>query len=325
MNKKKILILMMSCNDSFFIKQEELAKITWAKDIIEKKYENIDFLIYRGSTNKHSIDFKEHLFNVRCEDDLQSTFKKTFYALSIIKNKFNYDYIFRCNTSTYVNVPLLNEFIQHIDDPYTIWGSELYSLSEGFCPYPLYLFARGNGFIISKELLNILINEGFPYIYLGLCDDWVIGNILNSYWMKKGENYLDHIKSYRHGWYKCIKTDSNANHSLCQYYNENCDFDFIKTFITVQIKRYHERELENDNYIELYNKGFKDKVDNNLEETVKLQFEYSKNPNIFLGSIIGYIQYNDWLKVDKSKLYDIQVNNKADDDEQKYKANKVLL
>ena len=240
---------MMSCNDEFFIKEEEIAKQTWAKDIIEKKYENIDFLAYRGTSNKHSIDWNLNLFKVKCEDGLDNTFKKTYYALSILNKKYDYDYIFRCNTSTYVNVPLLDSFIQLLEDDSVLWCSELYSLSEGFCPYPLYLFARGNGFLLSRKLIDIIIKEGISFIYLKLCDDWTIGNILNSYWIKNGENYLDHIKSYPHGWWKSIHTDSDNNNSICKYNNESTDFEYMKKFVTIQVKRYHQREFEHDNYL----------------------------------------------------------------------------
>lgn len=324
---KNILILVMSCNDPFFLKQEEYIRKTWAKDIIDSKYENIDFLIYRGSPEKHSIDFNTNLFNVKCEDDLPNTFKKTYYAFAIINSKLEkkYDYILRVNTSTFVNVPLLNAFVQSLDDDKILWCSELYSLTEGFCPYPLYLYGRGNGLLISNYLVNLIIKEGINFIYLKMTDDLVIGNILNSYWIKHGEDYLSHIKSYRHGWYKCINTKANSHNSICNYHNDSKDFDFMKTFLTIQIKRYHEREKENKNYLELYNKVFKDNTDTDIDNTVSLQYEYSKNPNVFIGSILGYIPLNKWVLVDKKKLYDVERKHKAYDDQEKYNIDKVLL
>ena len=42
---KNILILVMSCQDEFFTKEEEILKQTWAKPIIDKEYSNIDFII----------------------------------------------------------------------------------------------------------------------------------------------------------------------------------------------------------------------------------------------------------------------------------------
>ena len=43
-------------------------------------------------------------------------------------------------------------------------------------------------------------------------------------------------------------------------------------------------------------------------------FEYSKNPSIFIGSILGYIDLETWKKIDKAQLYQVEINNKAIDD-----------
>ena len=129
----------MSCNDNFFIEQEKVIKETWASPIIKGEYSNIDFIIYRGdpSLDKHKFIKSENTLLLRCEDNLQNTYKKTYYALSLIDKNFDYDYIFRTNTSTFVNVSLLNEFVQTIDNDEVLWTSDLYSLSESMTPYPL--------------------------------------------------------------------------------------------------------------------------------------------------------------------------------------------
>ena len=85
----------------------------------------------------------------------------------------------------------------------------------------------------------------------------------------------------------------------------NCEF----LFLTIQIKRYWEREKENQNYIDLYDKCFKGNKDDNIEKAVKMQYEYSKEPNVFIGSILGYIKYSEWLNVDKNQLYYLETHN----------------
>lgn len=325
--KKKILILAMSCQDPFFMDQVETIKNTWAKPIIDGKYDNIEFLSYVGYSDidKHKINKNEHMLKLRVEDDIQNTYKKTYYALSLLKSK-NYDYIFRTNTSTYVNVPLLDAFVQSLEDDTVLWTSELYSLSESFVPYPLYLYGRGNGLLMSRNVVDIILKEGMNFIYMEKCDDWIIGNILNSYWMKQGENYLDHIKSYKHGWYKCINTEARNNNSICQYFNDSQDYNFLNQFLTIQIKRYRERHMENDNYNEL-NSIFvshnEDVVD--WQKVVQNNMDYSRNPNVFIGSLLGYMSYEAWLKIDKQQLYMVEINNKASDDAEHYKPKKMLL
>lgn len=322
---KKILITVMSCNDDFFIKQEQIMKETWIKQL--NQFDNIDYIIYRGDPNiqKHKYDKEQHVLSLKCEDDLDNTYKKTYYAFKLANKIYDYDYIFRTNTSTYVNITLLNQFIQELSNDEILWSSDLYSLSNSFCPYPLYLYGRGNGMILSKKLVNIILSEGISHLYLGKCDDWMIGNILNSYWIKQGKDYLDYIKGYKHGWYKCVPEEQPNNHKLCVYGNRNKDWDFIKQFITIQIKRYRERHLENDQYKEL-NETFEQNQYNELDlmEQIMSNIEYSKRPSVFIGSILGYTDYEDWKKCNKMELFNYQVKHKASDDEEFGKDTKWL-
>ena len=321
---KKILITVMSCNDDFFVNQEQVMKDTWIKQI--DQFDNIDYIIYRGDPNieRHKYDKQQHLLSLRCEDDLNNTFKKTYYAFKLAHKIYDYDYIFRTNTSTYVNVALLNQFIQILEDDNILWSSDLYSLSNSFCPYPLYLYGRGNGMILSKSLIDIILTEGISYLYLEKCDDWIIGNILNTYWIKQGKDYLDYIKGYKHGWYKCVPEEQQNNHKLCVYGNQNRDWEFIKQFITIQIKRYRERHLENAQYKELNETFEQNKYVDDLEDIIKSNIEYSKRPSVFIGSILGYTDYEDWKKCNKMQLFNYQVKHKASDDEEHGKDTKWL-
>lgn len=321
---KKILIMIMSCNDDFFVTQEQIMKETWIKQI--DQFNNIDYIIYRGDPNieKHKYDKQNHLLSLRCEDDLNNTYKKTYYAFKLGHKIYDYDYIFRTNTSTYVNVVLLNQFIQELDNDEILWASDLYSLSNSFCPYPLYLYGRGNGMILSKKLVDIILSEGISHLYLEKCDDWIIGNILNTYWIKQGKDYLDYIKGYKHGWYKCVPEEQPNNHKLCVYGNQNSDWEFIKQFITIQIKRYRERHLENAQYKELNETFEQNKYADDLEDIIKSNIEYSKRPSVFIGSILGYTDYEDWKKCNKMQLFNYQVKHKASDDEEHGKDTKWL-
>lgn len=325
----------MSCEDEFFIHEEQLARETWLKDVIDGKYPNIDYVFYRGGADTTHLE--GDIYHIHCEDDVKNTFKKTWCALNYVfhtrwkglDEDTYYPYIFRTNTSTYVNIPLLEAFVNslNIEEEYeTLWCSELYSLSEGFCPYPLSIFGRGNGLLMSSWIISTLLYHGRNMLYLQYSDDISIGNILNSQNLDHGKFwYLNYIKSYRHGWYKCISGNAMNNHTLCNYYNDNGDFNFLKQFITIQVKRYHEREKEEANYLELH-ELMKDKKDNDINFTVKLQYKYAENPNVFIGSILGYVTLEQWKLIDKQNLFDIQVHNKSCDDENRNKQlNTILL
>ena len=287
---KKILITVMSCDKEFFSNQEELIKQTWAKDIIDGKYPNIDIVFYIGCPviNETYSDDDLKTIVLKCEDDLDNTFKKTIRAFEYIDNNYEYDYIFRTNTSTYVNVQLLNEFIQSITDDNILYGSEIYSLSESTCPYPLCLFVRGNSIILSKKHIDILLKDSYPLLYLNLCDDYTIGNIINSYWIKQNIDYTQYIRGVPHGWYKCTFTEIKNNHSLCTYYNTNTDINFLSQFITIQIRNYNDRSLETKHYLELHDLFSTYKL-TEKDEAINKVIEYTKNYDIFIGSILGYI------------------------------------
>lgn len=315
MNKKRILILIMSSKDDFFQNQQEIIKKTWLNKV--KNHDNIDYLIYYGDGNltKHSYNKEEHILKLRCEDDINNSFKKTYYAFNLLEKIFkNYDYVFRTNTSTYVNIDLLNEFIHYLADDNILWTSDLYSLSNSFCPYPLYLYGRGNGLVLSKKLINIILKEGKSFLYYSKPDDETIGNILNSYWIKYDKNYLDYIKGYAHGWYKCVNVKQPNNHKLCIYGNDNKDWDYIKNFLTIQIKQYNRnREEENKSYDELY-KVFSNNEYDDLEKSLKYSFDYSNEPSIFIGSNLGYLDYSVWKTYNKNELFILENNHKAFDD-----------
>ena len=323
---KKILITVMSCDKEFFINQEKLIKQTWAKDIIDGKYPNIDIVFYMGCPVINETYFDDDLKTIvlKCEDDLDNTFKKTIRAFEYIDNNYEYDYIFRTNTSTYVNVQLLNEFIQSITDDNILYGSEIYSLSESTCPYPLCLFVRGNSIILSKKHIDILLKDSYPLLYLNLCDDYTIGNIINSYWIKQNIDYTQYIRGVPHGWYKCTFTEIKNNHSLCTYYNTNTDINFLSQFITIQIRNYNDRSLETKHYLELHDLFSTYKL-TEKDEAINKVIEYTKNYDIFIGSILGYISIETWKNIDKHTLYNIEIQHKATDDAEFYKKQKQWI
>lgn len=325
---KNLLILVMSCQDEFFANEEELIRETWGKDIIEGKYSNVDLIIYRGGYEKNSYSNKSKLLKLHIEDGMPYTFKKTYMALNMIWNEFRkYDYVFRTNTSTYVNVPLMNELIQRMTDDTVAYYSDIYSLSEQCTPYPLCISGRGNGMLLSKNLVEIILKEGLPYIYstntmhgsngeAHIPDDSVISNILNSHWIMNGEEYKDHIKGLRHGWYKAISIKNGLGNGICTYDCDNQDPEYWKQFVTIQMKCYREREREYDNYREFHE--IISKASEIDEDDIDINEYYYNKFNVFIGSILGYASYEEWKKTNKFTLYDLEINNKASDDEQRY-------
>ena len=59
---------------------------------------------------------------------------------------------------------------------------------------------------------------------------------------------------------------------------------------------------------------------NNVEEPIwtSKMLKYVKDPSIFIGSVLGYININKWKSLDKNSLFLYELSHKASDDEQHY-------
>lgn len=106
---KKAIILSMSCNQERYINEEHIIRKTWGKDIIEGKYDNIELLFYRGGSD--STYLENNIIHIDEKDDLNGTYHKSLKAFRYIDDNFEYDYIIRCNTSNYINIEAINNFL----------------------------------------------------------------------------------------------------------------------------------------------------------------------------------------------------------------------
>ena len=281
----------MSCNQEHFINEERVCENTY----LSRLPNNIDYIIYRGGNN---TELNGHILTVEAEDDLNNTYNKTYQAINYIVHNMNYDYIFRTNTSTYVNIDLLNAFVQSLPNDGVIWTSELFCDLQGDYRLP---YGRGNGLLIPFNELYILLKEGFALSFIKnhLIDDSTIGCIYNSYRIKNHDRFYDYIKSYKEGWYKAT-LQPYSNHQVCNMNNTCKDFDFLKQMITIQIRNWYDRSLEEKHFYEI-DEVFKNNKDEDIDNTVKSQYNYSKNPDIFLGHTIGYKLFNQVFKIKKEE------------------------
>lgn len=285
---KKIIIMIMSCNIDFFIDEESILKSTY----LSRLPDNIDYIIYRGG-NKTSYDENTHVLTVESDDSLERTYNKTYQALKWVYKHKDFDYIFRTNTSTYVNIDLLNYFVNNKEDNFCIWGGEiLYGLNSE-CSDINMAYLRGNGLLLNKNHIYIILTEGIPFLYFNLkmIDDSTIGLVLNTYTIYHVDSdYLETLQSFRYGWYKSTNV-KYSEHQICNMNNDNKDFDFLKTLMYIQIKNWYDRTLEKQHFYEI-DEVFKNNKDTNIKETFNVQYDYSFNPDIFLGVNYGYTTYN---------------------------------
>lgn len=202
---KKILILAMSCNQDLFLQQEQNIKQLYAKDILNGKYENIDFWIYTGSKDeKYHINKKAHKLYVPCDDTLKGTYEKTYKTFNLLdKVGIEYDYILRTNLSSYVNVELLNRMINENElDPQHVYCGAIYCAKNATGPYEYCFYGCGNALLLSKfwvdiiktthvnryKTKNYVFNPDEPYYNI---DDNTLGLVINSYALFNGLDMFD--------------------------------------------------------------------------------------------------------------------------------------
>lgn len=290
--------MIMSCNQEHFLKQEQDCKDTY----LSRLAENIDYIIYRETElNTYDYNEKTKTLLVPSEGGIGDTFVKTYNAFLWVTRNIEYDYIFRTNTSTYVNIDLLNEFVQTINNPYEIWGGEVVYIMEDHNKYlnNSLLYLRGNGIIFSKEMITNILNYGWGYCYIHreLIDDMILGCIYNNINLLKNGIYIPYIKSFKEGWYKASLVPY-TEHQVCRMNNENIDFDFLKQMMIIQIRNWYDRTKESEHF-KIIDEVFKNNKDIELNKTVQEQYEYSNNPELFLGHNYGFKPFNNVFKIRK--------------------------
>jgi len=116
----KILFLAMSCNHPFFEMGRKVVHDTWAKPIIEGKYPDCGFYSYTSTTSDEEY-IQDNCIYIKNNDEINKTYSKTIRALEALQSiGVSWDVIVRTNTSTYLNVDHIIEYIKtHNKDMYS--------------------------------------------------------------------------------------------------------------------------------------------------------------------------------------------------------------
>ena len=153
-------MLSMSCNDPYFQGLLSCVRDTWAKQLIQNKYENISWWSYTACSEKHPyphIDFENHMIYVDCGDDLLSTYIKTKKAYEMIKSTgIDFNYVVRTNTSVFVNIDNMLKRIEEIGDKDILGNWFQFYDNEDKC---LFWCVVGFCFIMKKEWFDIAVSS----------------------------------------------------------------------------------------------------------------------------------------------------------------------
>ena len=294
----------MSCNDNKFRIEANNTKYCFNKQIIKHNLQ--DYVkVYDYLQGDNDIINNDTIY---CNelDDYNHTYEKTIRCFEIIhKNNVEYDYIFRTNSSTFINIKLLYEFCKHISK-YSFFDNKLFtscltSINYAFAPRQYDLVAQGKGLLFNKQLMNTLLANKWihkrndhltNYIFCGTVfyndiknntleykinktDDVQISTIFNLLNLEQNKNIEDFYYTYcHHVCYENIKA-----------FNRNV-FDYIKYFITITVKAAPNRTVDvNKDMQELtnivINNDYKD--DNDIHNVILENLKFNEMTPVFRG------------------------------------------
>jgi hypothetical protein len=171
----KILIIVLSYNDSggIYSKFYQSQKETWDSENVD----GVQTLYLFGDNKTNEIVDDKILVDV-VENGTNICGYKTLKAFDLIKN-FDFDFVFRTNSSSYVDKKKLINFIT---------DKNKHNHYSGFLgEHNGIIFASGSGFFISKDLINLVLDNSDIWNH-ELIDDVAIADVLKKHKIFPTEN-----------------------------------------------------------------------------------------------------------------------------------------
>lgn len=203
---KNILILNLSstASDGLYQELEQACRDTWVKQIEQYDYLQYNvkyFSVIDGKEDK--IDFENKVVYIKDKEgisNLNNLLYRYVQAVNLLKNSsefdYNIEYIVRTNTSTWLNIPVIEKIIANEDDESLIYG---YSFQSAFwSQYNVYL--NGQLIIMSMRQFNILKetceqNKYFDINTEGVLDDILIGNAFTHRCILMGIKQMNYFRN----------------------------------------------------------------------------------------------------------------------------------
>lgn len=180
---KKAIILVMSCEQSRYMAEEAVIRETWAKPIINGKIENVSIMFYRGGSETEEYDKDKCLLKLTSDDGLYKTFEKTIDAFKYLeKENIEYDYVFRTNTSTYINVDAIVQFLNFEDLKEDVMYAPHLVINRLSNHIP---YGGGHYLIIPRSLITNIFLKYVPVHLNCHIDDCGIGYLMGAYYKDK--------------------------------------------------------------------------------------------------------------------------------------------
>jgi hypothetical protein len=170
MENKKVVILILSLDQEPYLSLERGIRETWLRN---ESPDAVSFF-YHGDNDINEID--GDIIKLNCAEGLTNIGRKTILAFEEILKAVEFDYIFRTNSSSYVHIPKLIEYL--VDKPKN-------GFYHGFLGFhkPNSSFASGSGYFLSKDLVKKVISNKQLWNH-ETPDDLALADLLQSLGVK---------------------------------------------------------------------------------------------------------------------------------------------
>ena len=146
----KILILVLSSNTYPSKRNKSIQKKTWAKNLPK----NIKVVFYSsGAENKYS----DGELVVEASSSSYDIGYKNFKAFEWVLKNFEFDYLYRTNTSSFLNLSNLEKHIQKIQNTRSdlLYNGKILNLTKSDSNKKIK-FVSGSGILFSKKSIELL-------------------------------------------------------------------------------------------------------------------------------------------------------------------------
>ena len=217
----RIAILVLAADDPVY---ESLISMGIRKTWGSIKHSNIDIYYYYG--NRSSNEIAGDIINTNVKEGFFEIGQKTINAFKLINAMGVYDYVFRTNTSSYVNQDLLYERLY--DAPRKEFYSGLIGHHQG-----TYRFASGSGYSLSKDLVKYVINHESQWNH-NQWDDVAMTEMLS---------HIPIVPAIRYD-FITMKSLYNIEKLFVKGYHYRCKFDDDRSIDLLTMYKIHELTIK---------------------------------------------------------------------------------
>ena len=168
MQNYNLIILVISCYEEQYQMLEKAIRDTWGNHINKE----VNILYCYTENRQKTAQIGDNIFCNSGAEYLMNIGSKTISALEFIEKNFEYNFVFRTNLSSYVDVDMLNEISkQYISNKKLIKGviGNYYGIR----------FTSGSGYLISRDNVQEIINNQHLWNH-NYIDDVSLGILMNT-------------------------------------------------------------------------------------------------------------------------------------------------